>query len=51
MVTAVAEAKEEAKALLKQKDFDTARKQKAMVMTIEQIAEVTGLTAEEIGSL
>ena len=43
---------EEAKAKLKQEKFDTARKLKAMnVMTIEQIAEVTGLTAEEIEGL
>ena len=43
---------EEAKAKLKQKDIDTARKLKAMnVMTIEQIAEATGLTAEEIEDL
>ena len=43
---------EEAKAKLKQKDIDTARKLKAMnVMTIEQIAEATGLAAEEIEAL
>jgi hypothetical protein len=43
---------EEAKTKLKQEKFDTARKLKAMnVMTIEQIAEVTGLTAEEIEGL
>ena len=43
---------EEAKAKLKQEKFDTARKLKAMnVMTTEQIAEVTGLTAEEIEGL
>lgn len=45
---AVADAKEEAK----EKMLDTARKLKAMnVMTIEQIAEATGLTAEEIEAL
>ena len=43
---------EQAEAKLKQKDLDTARKLKAMnVMTIEQIAEATGLTAEEIEGL
>ena len=42
----------QAEAKLKQKDLDTARKLKAMnVMTIEQIAEATGLTAEEIEGL
>ena len=42
----------EVKERLKQKDMDTARKLKAMnVMTIEQIAEATGLTAEEIEAL
>jgi len=48
-----AEAKaEEAEAKLKQDKFDTARKLKAMnVMTAEQIAEATGLTAEEIERL
>ena len=45
-----AEAKAEAKA--KQQKIDTARKLKAMnVLTIEQIAEATGLTAEEIEGL
>ena len=43
---------EEAKAKLKQDKFDTARKLKAMnVMTAVQIAEATGLTAEEIMGL
>ena len=43
---------EQAEAKLKQKDLDTARKLKAMnVMTIEQIAEATGLTTEEIEEL
>ena len=43
---------EQAEAKLKQKDLDTARKLKSMnVMTIEQIAEATGLTAEEIEGL
>ncbi|MBR1485172.1 MAG: Rpn family recombination-promoting nuclease/putative transposase [Prevotella sp.] len=43
---------DEAKAKLKQKDIDTARKLKAMnVMTVEQIAEATGLTVEEIETL
>ena len=43
---------EEAEARLKQKDIDTARKLKLMmVMTTEQIAEATGLTAEEIDNL
>ena len=42
----------QAEAKLKQKDLDTARKLKSMnVMTIEQIAEATGLTAEEIEGL
>ncbi len=37
---------------LKQKDIDTTRKLKAMnVMTIEQIAEATGLAAEEVEGL
>ena len=45
---AVADAKEEAK----EKMLDTARKLKTMnVMTVEQIAEATGLTAEEIEAL
>jgi len=43
---------EEAKAKLKQDKLDTARRLKAMnVMTIVQIAEATGLTAEEIDML
>jgi chromosome segregation ATPase len=42
----------EAEAKLKQKDVDFARKLKAMnVMTTGQIAEATGLTAEEIEGL
>ena len=42
----------EVKEQLKQKDIDTARKLKAMnVMTIEQIAEATGLTTEQIKAL
>jgi predicted transposase/invertase (TIGR01784 family) len=49
---AIAEAEAKAKDKLKQKDIDTARKLKAMnVMTIEQIAEATGLTVEEIEAL
>jgi len=43
------EAKAEAEAKLRQEKFDTARKLKAMnIMTIEQIAEVTGLSDAEI---
>jgi hypothetical protein len=43
------EAKAEAEAKLRQEKFDTARKLKAMnIMTIEQIAEVTGLSNAEI---
>jgi hypothetical protein len=42
----------EAEAKLKQDKLDTARKLKAMnVMTTAQIAEATGLTAEEIEAL
>lgn len=42
----------EVKEQLKQKDIDTACKLKAMnVMTIEQIAEATGLTTEQIKAL
>ena len=42
----------EVKEQLKQKDIDTARKLKAMnVMTIEQIAEATGLKVKEIETL
>jgi membrane-bound lytic murein transglycosylase B len=49
---AKAEAKAEAKAIVEQQRFDTARKLKAMnVMTLEQIAEVTGLTPEQISAL
>ena len=45
---AVADAKEEAK----EKMLDTARKLKAMnVMTVEQIAEATGLSSEQIEAL
>ena len=48
---AVAEAKAEMEEA-KEKMLDTARKLKAMnVMTVEQIAEATGLTAEEIEAL
>ena len=48
----LAEAKAEAEAKLKQDKLDTARKLKAMnVMTTAQIAEATGLTAEEIEGL
>ena len=37
---------------LKQKDIDFARRLKAMnVMTVEQIAKATGLTAAEINTL
>ena len=43
---------EEAEAKLKQEKFETARKLKVMsVMTTEQIAEATGLTAEVIEGL
>ena len=46
------EAKAEAKAIVEQQKFDTARKLKAMnVMTLEQIAEATGLTPEQISAL
>ena len=49
---AKAEAKAEAKAIVEQQRFDTARKLKAMnVMTLEQIAEATGLTPEQISAL
>ena len=42
----------EAETRLKQKDIETARKLKAMnVMTVEQIAEITGLSNEEIERL
>ena len=48
----LAEAKAEAEAKLKQDKLDTARKLKAMnVMTTAQIADATGLTAEEIEGL
>ena len=51
VIEAKAEA-EEAKAKLKQKDIDTARKLKAMnVMTTEQISEVTGLSKADIAAL
>ena len=48
-----AEAKvEQAKAKVEQQKMDTARKLKSMnVMTIEQIAEATGLTTEQIKAL
>ncbi len=43
---------EEARSLLKQKDIDFARRLKAMnVMSVEQIAKATGLTAAEINTL
>ena len=51
---AIAEAKaeaDEAKSQLKQKDNDTARKMKAKGFSTEDIAEITGLTAEEIEAL
>ena len=48
----LAEAKAEAEAKLMQDKLDTARKLKAMnVMTTAQIADATGLTAEEIEGL
>ena len=42
---------EQAKAMLKQKDIDTARKLKALHLPITQIAEITGLTVEQIDAL
>ena len=42
---------EEAKAKLKQKDADTARKLKAIHLPAKQIAEITGLTVEQIEAL
>ena len=42
---------EEAKAMLKQKDIDAARKMKSKGYAVEDIAEITGLTAEEIEAL
>ena len=50
----IAEAKaeaEEAKAMLKQKDIDTARKLKAINLPATQIAEITGLTIEQVEAL
>lgn len=47
---AIAEAKaeaDEAKSQLKQKDNDTARKMKAKGFSTEDIAKITGLTAEK----
>ena len=41
----------EAKALLKQKDIDTARKLKAINIPATKIAEITGLTIEQIEAL
>ena len=41
----------ETKEQLKQKDADTARKMKAKVYAVEDIAEITGLSAEEIVAL
>ena len=48
---AIADAKEEAKSLLKQKDIDTARKLKAINIPTTKIAETTGLTIEQIEAL
>ncbi len=48
---AIADVKEEAKALLKQKDIDTARKLKAINIPATKIAEITGLTIEQIEAL
>jgi len=42
---------EEAKAMLKQKDIDTARKLKAINLPATQIAEITGLTIEQVEAL
>ena len=42
---------EQAKAMLKQKDIDTGRKLKALHLPITQIAEITGLTNEQIETL
>ncbi len=48
----IEETKAEAEAKMKQNDMDFARKLKAMkVMTIEQIAEATGLSVEQISTL
>ena len=48
---AIADAKEEAKSLLKQKDIDTARKLKAINLPAIQIAEITGLSTEQVEAL
>ena len=48
---AIADVKEEAKAMLKQKDIDTARKLKAINIPATKIAEITGLTIEQIEAL
>ena len=51
---AIEEAKaeaEEAKAMLKQKSIDTARKMKSKGFAIEDIAEITSLTIEQIEAL
>jgi len=37
--------------MLKQKDIDAARKMKSKGYAVEDIAEITGLTAEEIEAL
>ena len=37
--------------MLKQKDIDTGRKLKALHLPITQIAEITGLTVEQIDAL
>ena len=47
----VAEAKAKVEAKLKQKDIDTARKLKELSLPFEQIAEITGLTLEQIEAL
>lgn len=48
---AIADVKEEAKALLKQKDIDTAHKLKAINIPATKIAEITGLTIEQVEAL
>jgi predicted transposase/invertase (TIGR01784 family) len=47
----VVEAKAKVEAKLKQKDIDTARKLKELSLPFEQIAEITGLTLEQIEAL
>ena len=47
----VAEAKAKVEVKLKQKDIDTARKLKELSLPFEQIAEITGLTLEQIEAL